>query len=109
MNMAAHSSPVLAATGPAMHASHDIWMWLAHAVAAAITIAALQIGERAISAALSSVNRFISRVVCAVSAISPRPACVPLAVRERTELPADPLALFSALRHRGPPAFATLA
>jgi hypothetical protein len=109
MNMAGHSSAVLAATGSTMPANHDAWMWLAHAAAAAITIAALQFGERAISAALASVDYVIRRVVSVASSIPPRPASVTLAVRERTELPADLLELFSALRHRGPPALATVA
>ena len=82
----------------------DVWMWLAHAAAAALTIAVLLHGERTLLAvarfAFFTLHRFVDRVA----------AVTPVATN-RVSTPVDTVpatlhglqALIGALRHRGPP------
>lgn len=85
----------------------DATMWLGHAVAAVITVAAFRFGENAFWALLRLGTLVISRLLPALPLVhsSQRPKLSTVAV-ERRSLP-RPLSVFlSALRHRGPPALA---
>lgn len=96
------AAPVLwdaAAMGPT-HTAHSPWMWVAHAVAAAVTILALGRGERAVRAiarfvvAALAVLRPFRGLAARTDAVRPAPEA-PLLTRAMTVL--------SPMRHRGPP------
>jgi hypothetical protein len=98
-------SPVSAVVaGTAGHTAHPSWMWLAHAAAALLTVAALRYSESALRSVASATSLFFAPLVEAgylqpVPQLrrSPRVGCA------RTVVPIDRTALFSVLRHRGPP------
>ncbi|MEO7122559.1 MAG: hypothetical protein ABI400_05485 [Lacisediminihabitans sp.] len=78
-------------------------MWLAHAIAAVATIAALSRGEAAFWSLLTTarlwVGTIFAKLALVIPARTPRPASPVLRVLRRREL----LLLFSSLHHRGPP------
>lgn len=86
------------------HGAHGLQMWLAHAVAACVTIVALRRGETALWGMLDLV-RVAIRSLCRTVSI---PARLPRGTRTRRAAGhvARPRAhlLLSAMRHRGPPA-----
>ena len=87
------------ATAPHLHASPT--MWLAHALAALVTVVAFRFGERAFWGVTGTARLFLARLlVVAIPALHvPRPV---VAAQPRF-VPRD-LALFlSSMRHRGPP------
>ena len=82
----------------AAHATMPAWMWIAHAVAAVVTIAALRFGERAFWAVVTLVAPRALRMLVPMATPSPRPA------RPRHRIrPFPHLAPLSPMRHRGPP------
>ena len=96
-----HLLPVLIPVTP--YLSADSGMWLAHAIAAAWTIAALRHGEAALNSLLAIARLWIgsvfARSVLTLPASTPRPAAALGRVLPLREL----VLLFASLRHRGPP------
>ncbi|MDF2992004.1 MAG: ribosomal protein [Microbacterium sp.] len=82
------------------HTAHSAWMWVAHAVAAVITILALGRGERAVRA----IARFVGAAARALGPVR-RPSPAAPAVLSAPDSPLLPTALtvLSPMRHRGPP------
>lgn len=78
------------------------WMWLAHAAAALLTLAALRYGER-VFVAVSEFTAFsLRRLLTAVAVVD-----VPMAQARVETVPAilpDRTVVLGRLRHRGPPA-----
>ncbi|MFJ4037041.1 hypothetical protein ACIPVB_03060 [Microbacterium sp. NPDC090007] len=99
---ASHHGPTVIAwdaVAPA-HVAHSPWMWVAHAFAAAVTIAALGRGERA----LRAIAGFVVAVLAVlrpfrglgVQTDAVRPAPEPLLLTRA-------MTVLSPMRHRGPP------
>ncbi|SEM86186.1 hypothetical protein E3O25_04685 [Cryobacterium sp. TMT1-3] len=96
---AASAAPV----SPAMD-----WMWLAHAVAAVVTIVALRRGERTFWALVELARTALVAVIIALGIVLPTPRSVLVrAARHLTFIPFDLAVLLSPMRHRGPPAAPT--
>jgi hypothetical protein len=95
-----HSMTPMDAPAPHVHAGTT--MWLAHAVAALVTVVALRFGERAFWGTIGTARLLIARLrVVVVPALHiPRPV---VAVQHRF-VPRDLTLLLSSMRHRGPPA-----
>ncbi|SFN70471.1 hypothetical protein [Mycetocola miduiensis] len=91
---------------PHVHQSADVVMWLGHAAAAAVTIAALQHGERVLRAFGNTLGLAFRAVIAALGAVSPStpattvPGWLPVLRGSTALLP------FSANR-RGPPLLVT--
>lgn len=110
-----HGSVTLAATEAAMAqsaghgAAHSLGaMWLAHALAAVVTIMALRRGERAVTALMRLAHTRLRAVLLAFSGTVPvlvRAATVRTALLG-TFVPTDLAVLLSPMRHRGPPQLA---
>lgn len=82
----------------------DAWMWLAHAAAAALTIAVLLRGERALLAVARFTFFRLRRVVDHVAAAMPVAPGIVFAPIDTAPATLHGLeALIGALRHRGPP------
>lgn len=117
------SSSVAVSTGSGPHAGHSVglvmtspgmshggpdgaWMWIAHAVAALVTIAALHRGETVISELLAFTGYVITRLARALSGLvaSPsRPASTGLTTWFENR--PTPLGVFASVSlQRGPPA-----
>lgn len=98
-----HGPLLLPSAGAAVIVPEDAGMWVAHGVAAAITVLALHRGERlvqALAALASAVGRWISRAVVGAPALPLVPT------RERWAVQPAPLRTeprFACLRRRGPP------
>ena len=92
---AASASPVSPGAG---------WMWLAHALAAVVTIVALRRGERTFWALVELARTALVAVVIALGIVLP-PLCTVRvrAARHLTFVPFDLAVLLSPMRHRGPP------
>jgi hypothetical protein len=86
-------------------ASIDEGMWLAHALAAVVTIVALRHGELAFWSLFRVARLWIGTLFASMT--TPRPVEVPAvsAPRERAVLPHALILPLSPMRHRGPPAF----
>jgi len=100
---------LLAVPPTAMHTmvDHSPWMWVAHAAAAVATIIALRHGEAAFWGMRDIALLFLGVLVSIPAPVALRP--LPRAPRPGSTLtvtPRDLSVLFSALRHRGPPALA---
>ncbi|PRY70107.1 hypothetical protein B0I08_101234 [Glaciihabitans tibetensis] len=84
---------------------HSASMWLAHVGAALLTVVALRYVESAILRLRGTARLLVALLTVVISAVpvlgEGRPARVGCA---QTVLPRDLALLFSALRHRGPPA-----
>jgi hypothetical protein len=78
------------------------WMWLAHGVAAVVTIVALRQGERAFWSLVRLATPFVRRLL-SVPTVHGHPTQHSLAFAER-ELPTLNSVAMSIVRHRGPPA-----
>ncbi|WP_313355629.1 hypothetical protein [Microbacterium sp.] len=95
--------PLTLPAGSAVLVPEDAGMWVAHGVAAMITVIALHRGERLIQtliALASAVVRWLTRAVAiapALPAIPTRPRWVALTAPRRTDQQLSPL------RRRGPP------
>ncbi|MBZ4486090.1 hypothetical protein LQ938_09050 [Microbacterium sp. cx-55] len=81
------------------HTAESPWMWVAHAIAAVITVLALGLGERAVRLLAALVSRAF-RALIPGRAMHPAPV-LPVARREPAVL--FGLALLSVMRRRGPP------
>ena len=85
-----------------VHQSADLAMWLGHAAAAVVTIAALQHGERVLLAFGETLGLVVRAIIAAVGAIPvatpgvPAPGWLPV-------LPGTPALLPSSANRRGPP------
>lgn len=92
------------ATGAPTFLGEDVGMWLAHAAAAALTIAVLLHGERTLLAVARftffRLRRFVDRVA-AVTPVAPGRVSTPIDTVPATLHGAE--ALIGALRRRGPP------
>ncbi|NQX12607.1 hypothetical protein HQQ80_13280 [Microbacteriaceae bacterium VKM Ac-2855] len=90
--------------GMAAHAGHDLGMYLAHALAAIVTVVALRHGERTFwtlgDALVGAVVRIVARTSAALAPVARPHALRPF---ERIALPHPLDDVLSALRHRGPP------
>jgi hypothetical protein len=99
-----HMQMLLVFTPMSPYLSADSGMWLAHAIAAVATIAALRHGEAALNGLLAIARLWIgsvfARSVLTLPASTPRPAAAVERVLPLREL----VLLFASLRHRGPPA-----
>lgn len=102
MTMSEHASTATAAGPALLHGVDSPWMWLAHAVAAVLTILALGRGERA----LRVVRDFLAEAFRALAPLRapgvhtvPQPAVPAPLVRSG-------IAVLSVMRRRGPPAVA---
>jgi hypothetical protein len=92
---------VTASTGAVMPAmNHGVGMWIAHAVAAVITILAIGHGERAIRALLRLTGW---RLALRLLDWRPSPASARLPLTDGWLSAARPAVVLSALRRRGPP------
>ena len=78
-------------------------MWLAHVVAALVTILAFRYAEAAFWGLADTARLFLARLGALAYAV-PVPSRRAPAPLERTVLPADLAVLLSSMRHRGPPA-----
>lgn len=97
-----HGAMVLPSGGAAAIVPEDAGMWIAHAVAAVITVLALHRGERvlhALAAVASAVAQWLGRVVIAPAPLvgPARPRWIVRVAAQRTE------PRLAALRRRGPP------
>lgn len=100
----AHAEHASAATGallstPTAHPAESPWMWLAHAIAAVITVVALGLGERAVRLLARLVSRAFRALLPgrAMHAAPGAPAPIP----EPVVLLG--LTVLSVMRRRGPP------
>lgn len=108
VTQAGHHGMVMLAADVAshVHGSADVAMWLSHAAAAVVTIAALQHGERVLLAFGNTLGLVLRAVVAALGAVStetpaaPAPGWLPVPQGSTALLP------FSANR-RGPPLVVT--
>ncbi|WP_105035241.1 hypothetical protein [Cryobacterium aureum] len=92
---AASASPVSPAMG---------WMWVAHALAAIVTIVALRRGERTFWAVVELARTALVAVVIALCIVlPPRRVARMRAAVHREFVPLDLAVLLSPMRHRGPP------
>lgn len=94
-----HSMSSMHVTVPHAHAAPS--MWLAHAIAAVITIVAVRFGEQAFWGVGRTARLFLARLLIVVAPVlsAPRPR---LAITRRF-VPCDLDLLLSPMRHRGPP------
>ncbi len=99
----AHSSAGALASAPAMTQLHGgATMWLAHGIAALITVVAFLHAERAFWGISGTAKLFFSRLLTTVIPLSPAPTAARISV-ERRFVPRDLTVLLSSMRHRGPP------
>lgn len=92
-------------TTPMAMGSADGWMWLAHAIAAVTTIAALYRGERCIAQLVTRAAMVIARLLPSPRRLTPAPVVIRWQSTTFAEQPVRlPLGVFlSARSHRGPP------
>ncbi|MCU1440582.1 MAG: hypothetical protein JWP85_1579 [Rhodoglobus sp.] len=88
---------------PPVHEHSGGGMWLAHVIAALVTILAFRYAEAAFWGLANTARLALARLLALTFAV-PVPLRPTLAVPERTVLPADLAVLLSSMRHRGPPA-----
>lgn len=93
------------ATGDAASAAAEAWMWIAHAAAAALTVALLHRGERAALGLVALVRRALPALpsLRRPAAVLRRPAILAAAAPRTLH---ERLTVLSAISHRGPPAAA---
>ncbi|MDJ0335513.1 hypothetical protein QMG83_09785 [Salinibacterium sp. G-O1] len=99
----AHSGAVSLAATTASTPLHDgATMWMAHGIAAPITVIAFLHAERAFWGISDTARLFFSRLLATLVPLSPapQPARIPVVARF---VPRDLTVLLSAMRHRGPP------
>ena len=101
------SASVIVGAASAMPAMHDSgWMWVAHTLAAVVTIVALRGGGRAFWALVELARTALVAVFIALGIVLPTPgraACVRAAM-DRGFVPSNLAVLLSPMRRRGPPA-----
>jgi hypothetical protein len=93
-------------TGPtgAHGANHDgAGMWIAHGIAALVTILALCYGEAAFWGTLATARLVIRRVVTIAAAITPPAPARRIPSPGLVFVAREPALVFSVMRHRGPP------
>ncbi|MEY9852183.1 hypothetical protein ABH923_001861 [Leifsonia sp. EB41] len=95
-------APAAVTAGPTF-LGEDVWMWLAHAAAAALTIAVLLRGERALLAVARFTFFRLRRFVDRVAAVTPTLGTVSTPIDTVPATLHGVEALIGALRHRGPP------
>jgi len=109
ITMSAHaghgaSDVVITSSSGAGASSHSATMWFAHAVAAALTILAIRYAEVALAALRTSVGLFRGIFSSTQPVHVSRDDTAPRVGCSQRVRPRDLSVLFSALRHRGPPA-----
>jgi len=97
--MAEHDMGAMDATAPHLHAAPT--MWLAHAVAALVTVVAFRFGEQAFWGVTGTARLLLARLLIVVIPALDVPR--PVVAGERRYLPRDLALLLSSMRHRGPP------
>jgi hypothetical protein len=85
----------------------DPWMWVGHATAALVTIAALRYGELAFWSLYRTARIGLSRLVLAPVPV-PLDTALPAPVASRVAVVRDLGVLIGRMRHRGPPAILSL-
>ncbi|MDQ1579415.1 MAG: hypothetical protein QOD05_190 [Microbacteriaceae bacterium] len=86
----------------------DPWMWVGHAAAALVTIAALRYGELAFWSLYRTARIGLSRLVLAPVPV-PLDTALPAPVASRVAVVRDLGVLIGRMRHRGPPAILSFA
>jgi hypothetical protein len=86
----------------------DPWMWVGHATAALVTIAALRYGELAFWSLYRTARIGLSRLVLAPVPV-PLDTALPAPVASRVAVVRDLGVLIGRMRHRGPPAILSFA
>ncbi|MDH6238294.1 hypothetical protein [Cryobacterium sp. CG_9.6] len=95
---------LIESSGTAMPAGHDgATMWIAHGVAAVITIAALRFGERAFWGLLENARLIVRALFLPTPTAVMPPVLARRAATARVSLPRNLFVLLSSLRRRGPP------
>lgn len=108
MTVAGHhgSATVIVGAASASPSMHDSgWMWLAHTLAAVVTIVALRRGERAFWALVELARTALVAVFIALGIVLPTPggAARVRAALHRVFVPTNLAVLLSPMRRRGPP------
>ena len=104
----AHTGLVALPTAPALAPLHaGTTMWIAHAVAALVTIVVFLHAERAFWGISDTAGLFFTRLFAAIVPVAPalRPARIPAV---RRHVARDLSVLLSTMRHRGPPELAAV-
>jgi F0F1-type ATP synthase assembly protein I len=94
-----HEMGAMDAALPHLHAAPT--MWLAHAVAALVTVVAFRFGERAFWGVAGTARLFLARLLVVVAPLLDVPR--PVVAVQRRFIPRDLSLLLSSMRHRGPP------
>lgn len=96
-----HDMGAMTVDAAALHPHAGPTMWLAHAVAALVTVVALRFGERAFWGMADTARLLLARLLPLVIPLFVVPRTAPLV--ERRFVPRDLALLLSSMRHRGPP------
>ena len=99
--IAPHGMGSMIPDAAALHPHAGATMWLAHALAALVTVAALRFGERALWGLGSTTRLLLARLLPVLVVLFAVPRRV--RVLERRFMPRDLAPLLSTMRHRGPP------
>lgn len=101
---------MLSTDGAAHVHSHGAGMYVAHVVAAVLTVLAFRFGERAFWSLGDAASALVVRIVLTATAL-PAPIARPRALRAfpRVAVPHPLDTVLSVLRHRGPPRAITIA
>jgi len=97
---AAHSMSTMAPDAAA-HVHAGPTMWVAHGIAALVTVVAFRFGEQAFWGAIGSARLFLARLLLVSIPVLDVPR--PVDAAEGRFLPRDLALLLSPMRHRGPP------
>ncbi|CAN5390153.1 hypothetical protein BH11ACT5_BH11ACT5_19820 [soil metagenome] len=97
--IAEHHMGAMDATAAHLHAAPT--MWLAHAIAALVTVVAFRFGEQAFWGVAGTARLLLARLLIVVIPTLDVPR--PVVAVERRYLPRDLALLLSSMRHRGPP------
>jgi hypothetical protein len=97
--VAEHSMQSMDIAAPHLHDSST--MWLAHAAAALVTVAAFRFGEQAFWGVVNTARLLVARLLVVTAPVLDVPR--PVVTVERRFVPRDLTLLLSSMRHRGPP------
>lgn len=102
-----HTDLIPLSTVPAVIHPHSGGMWIAHAIAALVTIVAILHAERAFWGTSATARLFLARLLAIVVPVTPTPRLTRIRVVRR-HVALDLSMLFSTMRHRGPPQLAAV-
>ncbi len=97
-----HDMTTMTMDASAYHSHATPTMWLAHGLAAAITVVAFRFGEQAFWGVTGTARLFLARLLVIVVPTLDVPR--PVVAVEARFVPRDLALLLSSMRHRGPPA-----